>query len=437
MNASRRTLERDGGWNAKPGKTGMRTIRRRTLFRTGFGTGLAGLAQAALLQVAAAQTAAEPIPVGALYPFSGSQALLGDESFRGLDLATDERNAAGGLLGRPIRLIRGDAVDPGQATSELRRLITAEHVTAIFGTAAAPMSSAATQISELAGVPYFELGATADSITDRGFKYLFRSCPPASSFGVVSVDAITDVLAPLWGVVAASLKIAILQPEPQSAGTVAAVQQQRCRDKGLNVVETLTYTAGTGDPAAMVQRLRAAGTDLLLHSGGSNDIAQIYAAMRSTGWRPRMVIGTGAAYSLADTLQGAGAGFDGTMNVDVTPYRVNPAVAQGAAAVAAAYQKKYGAPPRSGHSLTNYVGATLFYDAVAQARATDKDKIRAAVLAIDIPAGGTAAGWGAKFDDRGQNIRARPFLLQWQKGVLVTVFPEDAAAAPPSGVLGG
>ncbi len=422
----------------------MRTIRRRRLLATG----LAGILPTSGGLPAHAQTPPEPWPIGALYPFSGGQALLGDESFRGLDLATDERNAAGGIAGRPLRLLRGDALDPGQASNEARRLITAEHVAALFGTAAAPMSSAATQVSELAGVPYFELGASADSITDRGFKYLFRSCPMASSFATASVDAITDVLAPLWGVPAASLKIAILQPEPQSGSTIAAVQQQRCRDRGLNVVETLTWSAGTADAANLVQRLRAAGTDLLLHSGASNDIIQIYAAMRSVGWRPRMVIGTGAAYSLADTLQGAGAGFDGTMNVDVTPYRVNPQFAPGAAAVAAAYQKKYGAPPRSGHSLTNYMGALVFYDALAQAvgdRSTstdksagfDKDKVRAAVLAIDIPAGGTAAGWGARFDDRGQNIRARPFLLQWQKGVLVTVAPEEAAVAPASGVLGG
>ena len=57
------------------------------------------------------------------------------------------------------------------------------------------------------------------------------------------------------------------------------------------------------------------------------------------------------------------------------------------------------------------------------------DKVRAAVLAVDIPVGQTSTGWGAKFSEQGQNTRAVPFLMQWQGGNLVTVFPADAAVA--------
>ena len=46
--------------------------------------------------------------IGALYPFSGGLALLGDESFRGLELATEERNAAGGVKGQPLQIVKGD-----------------------------------------------------------------------------------------------------------------------------------------------------------------------------------------------------------------------------------------------------------------------------------------------------------------------------------------
>lgn len=57
------------------------------------------------------------------------------------------------------------------------------------------------------------------------------------------------------------------------------------------------------------------------------------------------------------------------------------------------------------------------------------DSIRAAVMAVDIPIGQTVTGWGVKFGQDGQNTRAKPFLMQWQKGELVTVFPEEAAVA--------
>jgi branched-chain amino acid transport system substrate-binding protein len=50
-------------------------------------------------------------------------------------------------------------------------------------------------------------------------------------------------------------------------------------------------------------------------------------------------------------------------------------------------------------------------------------------MAVDIPEGQTATGWGAKFDEKGQNTRAKPLLMQWQGGELVTVFPQSAAVA--------
>ena len=62
----------------------------------------AAAAAPAVLRRALAQP--DAIPLGALYPLSGALALLGDESFRGLELAVEDRNAAGGLLGRPVRL---------------------------------------------------------------------------------------------------------------------------------------------------------------------------------------------------------------------------------------------------------------------------------------------------------------------------------------------
>ena len=76
--------------------------------------------------------------------------------------------------------------------------------------------------------------------------------------------------------------------------------------------------------------------------------------------------------------------------------------------VEAAYERKYGTKPRSGHSLANYVGAKLFLDALARAGSLDKDKVRDAVLATDIPLDATANSWGARFDDKGQNTLRAP-----------------------------
>ena len=83
----------------------------------------ATLASASVLTLAAIGSAsAQDVRIGALYPFSGGLALLGDESFRGTQIAVDERNAAGGINGKKIVLVKADAVDANQAVGEARRL---------------------------------------------------------------------------------------------------------------------------------------------------------------------------------------------------------------------------------------------------------------------------------------------------------------------------
>ena len=378
----------------------------------------------------------DPVTFGALYPFSGVLALLGDESYRGLELAADERNAAGGVLGRQIKLLKGDAADPAQAVAEARRLMTAEKVGAMFGTCASALVFAASQVTELAGTPYFELGAIADPVTDRGFRYLFRSCAMASAFAASTIEVLTSGLARLWHAEAGALKLAILHEDGLYGTTVSGFQAAGCKELGLNVVERLAYTANTADLGSAVQRLRGAGAEVVFHTGYPNDVVLFFRQMKQVGWLPRMVIGAGGGYSLSDTASAAGPEFEGTVDVDFPPYAGSEAAAPGAREVAGAYEKKYGAKPRSGHSLANYVGAKLFLDAVERAGALDKDRVRAAVLAADLPVGATANGWGAKFDDKGRNGRAMPFVSQWQGGVLRTVRPDEAAVATLRPMLG-
>lgn len=411
----------------------MSRIARRPLFG-----GLAALAAPAgrAMAQAVAPAAANELRLGALFPFSGGLGLLGDESFRGLELAAEERNAAGGLLGRPIRLVKGDATGQDQAIAELRRLATVEKVAAGFGTFASHLGFAASQVAELQGLPYFELGAIADPITERGFRNLYRLCPRASDFARESVAAIPELLAGAWSTPADVLRVAILHEDGLYGQTVSGLQESQLRARGLTQVERLGYSARSVELSPVLQRLRAVGADVVLHTGYQNDIVLFYRGMKEAGWRPRMVIGAGAGYSLTDTARSVGPDFEGTLDVDFTQFAVNESVAPGLPAFVELYKKRYGSDPRSGHSLANYVGARLVLEALQRAGAMDREKLRAALLATDVAEGTTATGWGARFDEKGQNLRARPFLAQWQGGRLVTVGPAEAAVAGIRAVMG-
>ncbi|MFF7710129.1 ABC transporter substrate-binding protein [Pseudomonas sp. NPDC007930] len=374
--------------------------------------------------------ASADVRIGALYPFSGGLALLGDESFRGAEMAVAERNAAGGLKGEPITLVKADAVDAGQAVGAARQLTSGQNVTAVFGSYSSALSFAATQVTEVAAVPYFELGAVSDDITDRGLQYVFRSNPTAKNFAKGTITAITEIVAPRLGVDAKTLKVAIIHEDALYGTTVAKFQKQFAAEQGLNIVETLPYSAKAVDLSSLILRLKGAQADVVLQTSYQNDTVLYFRQAREAGFAPKAVIGAGGGYSMQDTAKAVGAAnIEGVLDVDFPQFQTNEAGAPGIAAFAEAYRKRYGTEPRSGHSLINYVGAKIFLDAMQGAKSLQADDIRAAVAQVDIPVGQTAAGIGAKFADNGQNQRADTTVMQWQGGVLKTVYPQTAAVA--------
>jgi branched-chain amino acid transport system substrate-binding protein len=389
------------------------------------------MAIAALLCLSVATVWAETIKVGALYPLSGGLALLGEESFRGLEIATEEVNANGGIQGgKKVQLEKGDAVDPNQAVGEARRLISVQRVPVIFGTYSSSLAFAASQVAELAGVPYFELGAISDPITERDFKYVFRTNPTAKTFAMAMVDAIPDAIAPKLGVKASDLKVAIIHEDSLYGTTVAGYQETRAKEKGLNVVEIMPYAANVVDLSSLILRLKGAAVDVVLQTSYQNDTVLFFRQMKEIGFKPKAAIGAGGGYSMKDTMTAVGAeNMEGALDVDFTQYQTNTTAAPGINAFVDAYKAKYGSLPRSGHSLANYMGAKVIYAALDKAGSMDKEAIRASLMKVDVPVGTTATGWGVKFGPDGQNTRATPFLMQWQKGELVTVFPDSAAVA--------
>jgi branched-chain amino acid transport system substrate-binding protein len=393
---------------------------------------LAGLAATATTGGAAAAPAqaqaAAAIRLGALFPLTGPGALLGDESLRGLSLAVAERNGAGGLGGAALRLVTGDASDQAQAVAEARRLIGAERVQAMFGTQSTSLSLAASQAAEAAGLVHVELGAIGEQITERGFRLLFRTCPTARQFGEASVDAIAAVAQKL-NVAAPMLRIAILHEEGGVGAAIAAAQKARIQQRRYTLCDEATHAARGAEFAPVVERLRAGGADIVLHRAQENEVVLLYRSMREAGWKPKAVIGCGEGYSLAETARAVGGDFENTLSVDIPQISVSDRAAPGARGFAEAYARAYGHPPRSGHSLAAFTGARIAFDAFARAGGFERERLRAAFLATDIAPWTTPNGWGAAFDETGQNQRAQPFLMQWQREQLVTIAPPEAAGA--------
>ncbi|MDB5414360.1 MAG: hypothetical protein JWR10_2695 [Rubritepida sp.] len=362
--------------------------------------------------------------VGALFPLSGSAALLGDEAARGLELAVDERNAAGG---RPVRLLRADVTEPAQALAEARRLIQQERAVLLFGSVSAPVGQAAIQAAESLETPFFELAAAADSLTERGARYLIRTAPRAADFGTLGVEVLTRFLPAHLGQPVDSMRVALLHEASATSESIAIALEAQLKEAGLSVTERLSHAPRTAEMPAMVQRLRAAGVNVLIHAAAEGDAISLFRALAEAAWRPPVVIGAGLAWGLAELARAVGPALDSVFAMDVPPIETADRWATGARPFAEAYQRRWGTPPRSGLSLATYTGAQVV---LAQPN-LERAPLRASLAALDQPEGSLPNGWGFRLDDRGQNTRARPVLLQWQAARPMAVYPPEAAAAGP------
>ena len=140
--------------------------------------GLAGIAAAVALALGSAPASAQGVlKIGAINPYSGPMALYGDELTRGFELAVAHANAAGGVLGRQIQIVRGSATNPQEGIAAVEQLVGRDKVEILVGTYVTAISNAASEAALSNGKLYWETNALARDLTDRGLPNFARSGP--------------------------------------------------------------------------------------------------------------------------------------------------------------------------------------------------------------------------------------------------------------------
>ena len=134
-------------------------------------------------------TAPSEVVIGAVYPLSGGQAATGADIQHGLEMAAEIINGKydldlplareeglPNLKGAKIKLIFADhAGNADQGAAEATRLIEQEKAVALIGAYNSSVTTQASQSAEAAGVPFLNPESTAASLTQRGFKWFFRT----------------------------------------------------------------------------------------------------------------------------------------------------------------------------------------------------------------------------------------------------------------------
>jgi branched-chain amino acid transport system substrate-binding protein len=380
-----------------------------------------GLAEGALCQ---------PLKMGALYPVSGALALLGDESWRGAEIARQMRNQKGGVAGKQVEFLKVDIPDVNAAKSEAERLINREGLKLLTGTYSSSLCLAASEVAARAGIIYFEQGGISDLITGRGYKTLLRTCPKAQYFSRSQVKFSRDWVGPQINKKPSELRLALVHEDSAYGSSISKNVEAEAKAAGVPLVSVIPYNAQAVDLSSVILKLKNDKPDVVIGVSYANDAILFGRQAKELGLDIKAFIGTGGGHSLRSFQEALGSAAEGVLNVDFTQFEVNTQFTPGLKEFVEMYRKLFNEAPRSGHSLANFTGTNVLFDLLEKTRGDmEATKFRQTAAAFELKAGSTASGWGVKFDEGGQNTLADPFVMEWKGGKLVTVWPEGAAVS--------
>src|SRR5216684_6615092 len=409
--------------------------------------GLLSLALSAVLATTSTSHAQAPkeVVIGAIYPLSGNLAQIGIDSITAMRMAVElfngksDLNLPGmkktteglpGLGGAKIRLIVVDhqgKPDVGQAEAE--RLITQEKVTALIGAVFSSVSATTSQVAERYGVPHMNGESSSPTLTERGFKWFFRTSPHDGHFSQAMFDFIRD-FEKKRGIKVKT--VGIMHEDTLFGADSAKVQEELAKRGGYEVVAKMAYRSRTTSLDAEVTRLKAANPDVFLPTSYTTDATLYVKTTKTLDYIPKLLIAQNAGWVDPSFVQEMRADIEG--HITRSPFALDlqakkPLIRE----INELFKKQRDNPggrdisEAPARSLTAF---TVLVDAINRAKSTNPEEIRKALVASNIPPDQLVMPWtGVRFDEKGQNAGIRAILQQMQKGAYATIWPFDLAAA--------
>jgi branched-chain amino acid transport system substrate-binding protein len=383
-----------------------------------------GITAAFLMTYSGVAMAAEakPIRIGLLLPLTGPMSTLGELNKRGFELARDKINREGGIKslgGAKIEFVMGDSEsDPKIAASETEKLITFYKVPIITGSYASSLCFTASAIAERHKIPFWEVSATADKITERGFKYLFRTITNTSDYCGTAIHFLNAL---------GYKKIAIITEDSLAGETANGVFQKAAKEFGIEIVSNVKHPHDVPTLTSEVLKIKAANPQAIAAAQYTTDSILFVKQMKELGLDVDVYSGTYGGPSDPQFYKTLGDSANYMCGVTVYNWDMKT---YGSEEFLKNYEEKYKEKPTL-HPGYCYMGMMALKDVLERAGSLEADKFVEAALKTDIKE--TLTGYGIKFDpNTHHNIRATyASIVQWQKGELFTVWPERSASRKP------
>jgi branched-chain amino acid transport system substrate-binding protein len=321
----------------------------------------------ALLATTSCQRASDSIKVGEYASLTGKEASFGQSSHKGIVLAFEEINAAGGALNQKIELLVEDnQTRPGESATAAKKLITREKVIALLGEVASGRSLEAAPIAQAAKIPMIAPAATNPKVTETG-DYVFRVCFIDPFQGTVMAKFAQEDLK--------AKKVAILSSVSNAYSVgLAKFFRETFTAGGGEVVAENNFSEGDKDFRAQLTAVKAAGAEAVFVPSYYTEAALIVRQARDLGIQVPFFGGDG--WEAPQLLQIGGEALEGCYySTHFSPENQDPAVQ----AFVSKYKARWNNESPDAFAALGYDAAYVLVDAIKRAGTTDGPKLRDAL----------------------------------------------------------
>lgn len=401
--------------------------------------------------------AAETIKIGVLYPLTGGAAAEGRELRAGAELAAEianneisgmkmdmaKRAGIASMGGAKIELIFKDHEgNPTLGADQAKKLIQDDKVIGIMGCYHSAVTKTVSAVCEEMGIPMINDSSTSPALTNRGFKWFWRTTPHDITFTRDLFEFLKGISAgKAMGVPAipkAQIKTLASACEKTEWGsqvseTIAALS----KDYGFDLKKSLLYAAKSPDLSSEVRSLKAVKPDIMLFASYASDAILMMKTLKAEKAAPKMIWGQDAGFEAPEFRSTLGDDVVGILTRTVFAPQVGQ-VKDVSGQVNFLYRKNMGRD-LSGASARAFTGLHAWVEVLEKAGSTAPAAIQQAANTINIPGEQLIVPWkGIRFatsgSDQGQNELGSGMIGQYQKNkegeiVLEIVYPFDVATA--------
>lgn len=373
-----------------------------------------------LCMVPVAYAADTPIVIGVPLPLSGKQMQDGKMMKDTFEMAKETINAQGGIHGRPLNLVYGD--DEGkEETGEkiIKELVTKSKATLLVGGHTSGPTYAMAKVANRLNVPFLISTASADKITQKRWKNIYRLNPPVSEY--------TKGLEDFWVKNRKPKSISIIYEESMFGINGATYMMEFCQENGIALHTTIAYDKNRTEPAyfrSILASQKAEPPDIIYMVSRLEDGVVLVKTIREMGIDVLLCGGAGG-FTNPEFIARAGEAADGLITATLWTHQVQY---PGAKTYYDQFIKRYHYSPDY-HGVEAYAALQVVADVLKRAKSLKPKDIRTALddTFLMTPFGPVKF---YNYDDFERQNTIRTMVLQVAIGRFEVIWPPDMATAP-------